>query len=1135
MRASLCRAALAAALSLAPCLDEMLPSAVAWTSSTPPLIPWDYDTASDGPVRTANYTGSTSSYTGPKIELPGRLYVPSSYATGTSFALVIFLHGSGETYQYNESTSQATQLDRHLANNAADNIIQNAIDRQFFFYAPQYQAQSDLTSWKWTPVHRMVVKVAETLKAFPKIDPKRIYVTGLSAGGGGTRTCMSNYADVFAAGVPIASGKSGSEESFYAVMHSKPMWIFHARDDSKVPPSGSRRLVDDMRIAVGKTPITNWPISTPGHPFYNNGSPYYSVTSSGTTTFLSSMSVSNFDSPKTRYTEYPDGGHGEDTWGRAWGESELWDWLLSQELADVPQPPAVGDTLLFDFGTYCLSADPPWKDGNTGFYWNSTVSSEELTKGPSMSGSNNHLIFSNAATSTAKRTSVSMELISLFGSRYSNGPSSGGPYSNFKIASDGWYTVKNATATSNPGILRFAGLTPNGTYEVKVWAGHTDSDGTNGRHTCYEIGGQTRTLAVYSGSGNYPTATFETVTASSTGVLDLKVYPQPGTTSKRGVLSTVEIKALGSGGDTTSPTVTITAPVTSGTYHTADSPLITLSGTASDNVGVTSVAWVNDRGGSGSATGTITWSVPGITLQTGTNVITVTASDAASNTGTATLNVIYNIPPVAVVDSGTLNEGTTHELDVLANDSDPDAWPQAQPTLSSVGTPQNGAATLTGGKVKYTPAPGFYGTDSVTYTISDGLAIATGTAHFTVLDTSLAHELPGFSGSIVGTNASGSSRVLEDESWEINGTGSGPGGTADALYYESTNLSGAFQAFVNVRSLASSGTAARAGVMLRESGTANARMIYIATTTGSNFKVGSRVATGSGASETTPSMTYAYPDPWLMLRRVGDAVSVFSSNDGTNFVQSASFALSGLPASVQFGVFSAGGSPGVHARAVMQDFEITNVPVFAQDFSSSSSYSDYFNASSPEDNQFNDISAEVNGGTWSINGGRLQLVRTGSSGSSNGAGFSRWTNFAGPPNVLHVCFDLSISNFNSYQNDALSFTLISASGFQDYNSVAPFNNTFGGLNIDGAGSNNFQFEISGTKSSSYAANGNVYSIELFLNKSGSAQTYNAPDGTVHTLNDASISLWVNSTSVLENISAPNGSASSLSDIRARFP
>src|SRR5690606_25181497 len=130
------------------------PSAVAWTSSTPPLIPWDYDTASDGPVRTANYTGNTSSYTGPKIELPGRLYVPSSYATGTSFALVIFLHGSGETYQYNESTSQATQLDRHLANNAADNIIQNAIDRQFFFYAPQYQAQSDLTSWKWTPVHR---------------------------------------------------------------------------------------------------------------------------------------------------------------------------------------------------------------------------------------------------------------------------------------------------------------------------------------------------------------------------------------------------------------------------------------------------------------------------------------------------------------------------------------------------------------------------------------------------------------------------------------------------------------------------------------------------------------------------------------------------------------------------------------------------------------------------------------------------------------------------------------------------------------------------------------------------------------------------------------------------------------------
>jgi Putative Ig domain/Glucodextranase, domain B len=93
-------------------------------------------------------------------------------------------------------------------------------------------------------------------------------------------------------------------------------------------------------------------------------------------------------------------------------------------------------------------------------------------------------------------------------------------------------------------------------------------------------------------------------------------------------------------GDTTAPTISITAPTSSATYATSSTPL-TVSGTAADAVGVTQVSWVNDRGGSGVATGTTSWSVTGITLQSGTNVITVTARDAANNTRTASLTVTY--------------------------------------------------------------------------------------------------------------------------------------------------------------------------------------------------------------------------------------------------------------------------------------------------------------------------------------------------------------------------------------------------------------------------------------------------------------------------------------------------------------
>ena len=92
--------------------------------------------------------------------------------------------------------------------------------------------------------------------------------------------------------------------------------------------------------------------------------------------------------------------------------------------------------------------------------------------------------------------------------------------------------------------------------------------------------------------------------------------------------------------DTTRPTVTITTPTSDSTYSTSQSQL-SIGGTAADNVAVTSVSWSNSRGGSGTCSGTSSWSKSGIALSSGQNVITVTARDAAGNTGTDTLTVTY--------------------------------------------------------------------------------------------------------------------------------------------------------------------------------------------------------------------------------------------------------------------------------------------------------------------------------------------------------------------------------------------------------------------------------------------------------------------------------------------------------------
>jgi hypothetical protein len=92
--------------------------------------------------------------------------------------------------------------------------------------------------------------------------------------------------------------------------------------------------------------------------------------------------------------------------------------------------------------------------------------------------------------------------------------------------------------------------------------------------------------------------------------------------------------------DTISPSIAIISPTAAATYSSSASTLA-LSGSATDNVGVVSVSWTNDRGGSGNTSGTTNWTTSSIGLKTGTNVITVTARDAAGNQSSKAVTVTF--------------------------------------------------------------------------------------------------------------------------------------------------------------------------------------------------------------------------------------------------------------------------------------------------------------------------------------------------------------------------------------------------------------------------------------------------------------------------------------------------------------
>ena len=177
--------------------------------------------------------------------------------------------------------------------------------------------------------------------------------------------------------------------------------------------------------------------------------------------------------------------------------------------------------------------------------------------------------------------------------------------------------------------------------------------------------------------------------------------------------------------DTAAPVVTISSPTSAATYSTA-AATVSLSGTASDSVGVTQVTWVNNRGGSGTASGATSWTVPSIALQTGANVLTVTARDAAGNTKTASITVTLNTPPtLAIVANQSAVQGKATSLQLSGADADGGVL-----TYGGNGLPTGMAIAVSTGLISGTPvAAGNY---PVTVTVSDGMQTATRTFTWSV-------------------------------------------------------------------------------------------------------------------------------------------------------------------------------------------------------------------------------------------------------------------------------------------------------------------------------------------------------------------------------------------------------------------
>ncbi|MCF6407541.1 PKD domain-containing protein [Chitinophaga filiformis] len=182
-------------------------------------------------------------------------YVPKSYANSReSFPLLIFIHGIGEL------GNGTTQLPAVLRNGIPKLITNGTFPASFNVKGKSYSFIVAAPQFKKIPSPVDVLSLINYLKGKFRIDPKRIYITGLSMGGGVTEDFASagdSYAQVTAAAVPIAGNMNPKllpRAPNTVAKNDVPMWFLHNDDDPMVPSQYSK---DWVSMIEAYTPAAN--------------------------------------------------------------------------------------------------------------------------------------------------------------------------------------------------------------------------------------------------------------------------------------------------------------------------------------------------------------------------------------------------------------------------------------------------------------------------------------------------------------------------------------------------------------------------------------------------------------------------------------------------------------------------------------------------------------------------------------------------------------------------------------------------------------------------------------------------------------------------------------------------------------
>jgi predicted peptidase len=168
------------------------------------------------------------------------VYVPAGYKPNRAWPAILYLHGIGE---------RGTDGRKQCSIGIGPAIIEFGRLVPFIVMFPQC-IEFDRTD------DDLAMAILDRTCNEYRINPARIYLTGLSMGGAGTWRLATRYPDRFAAIAPIC-GRSLPGRA--AKLMNTPVWCFHGDADPVIPVAESRRMIAALRALGARPRYTEYP------------------------------------------------------------------------------------------------------------------------------------------------------------------------------------------------------------------------------------------------------------------------------------------------------------------------------------------------------------------------------------------------------------------------------------------------------------------------------------------------------------------------------------------------------------------------------------------------------------------------------------------------------------------------------------------------------------------------------------------------------------------------------------------------------------------------------------------------------------------------------------------------------------